>query len=142
MRTYLRMPNSTSYSRRRVVITGVGAITPCGNSAVETWAALTAGRSGIGRITRFDATQCSAQIAGEVRNFDPARPLPAELAELLAGRGIKRLYEHQVAALDLAREGRDLVVVTGTASGKTLCYNLPILEAALAGLLSLKDEEK
>jgi DEAD/DEAH box helicase domain-containing protein len=63
---------------------------------------------------------------------EPARPLPAELAELLAARGIERLYEHQVAALDLAREGRDLVVVTGTASGKTLCYNLPILEAALA----------
>ncbi len=61
----------------------------------------------------------------------PERPLPAELAELLAARGIERLYSHQVAALDLARSGRDLAVVTGTASGKTLCYNLPILEAAL-----------
>src|SRR5688572_10311899 len=63
---------------------------------------------------------------------EPARPLAAELAELLAARGIERLYEHQVAALDLAREGRDLVVVTGTASGKTLCYNLPILEAVIS----------
>src|SRR3954471_20929317 len=66
-------------SSRRVVITGVGAITPCGNTAPDTWAALIAGRSGIGRITRFDATGCSAQIAGEVRDFDPARALPAPL---------------------------------------------------------------
>lgn len=64
---------------RRVVITGVGAVTPCGNSAPATWAALIAGRSGIGRITRFDATGCTAQIAGEVRDFDPARLLPAPL---------------------------------------------------------------
>jgi 3-oxoacyl-[acyl-carrier-protein] synthase II len=64
---------------RRVVITGVGAVTPCGNSAPATWAALIAGRSGIGRITRFDATGCTAQIAGEVRDFDPARLLPTPM---------------------------------------------------------------
>jgi len=64
---------------RRVVITGIGAVTPCGNSAAETWASLVAGRSGIQRITRFDATGCAAQIAGEVRNFDPTRPLPQPL---------------------------------------------------------------
>ncbi|RIK74900.1 MAG: ATP-dependent helicase [Planctomycetota bacterium] len=63
---------------------------------------------------------------------EPLSPLPIELTELLAARGIDQLYAHQVAALDAARAGRDLVVVTGTASGKTLCYNLPILEAALA----------
>ncbi len=64
---------------RRVVITGIGAVTPCGNTAAETWASLTAGRSGISRITRFDATGCTAQVAGEVKNFDPARALPAPL---------------------------------------------------------------
>ena len=74
------MPNRpANQPRRRVVITGLGAVTPCGNTAVETWAALVAGRSGIGRITRFDATGCTAQIAGEVKNFDPARQLPAAL---------------------------------------------------------------
>ncbi|MSU22887.1 MAG: beta-ketoacyl-[acyl-carrier-protein] synthase II [Opitutus sp.] len=74
------MPHrSTTQPRRRVVITGLGAVTPCGNTAAETWAALVAGRSGIGRITRFDATGCTAQIAGEVKNFDPTRPLPAPL---------------------------------------------------------------
>jgi DEAD/DEAH box helicase domain-containing protein len=62
----------------------------------------------------------------------PERPLPQALQETLQRRGIDRLYTHQVAALDAARSGRDWVVVTGTASGKTLCYNLPVLEACLA----------
>ncbi len=73
------MPNTSPSSSRRVVVTGVGAVTPCGNTAAETWASLTAGRSGIGRITRFDATACSAQIAGEVKNFDVTRPLATPL---------------------------------------------------------------
>lgn len=64
---------------RRVVITGVGAVTPCGNSAADTWASLIAGRSGLGRITRFDASGCNAQIAGEVKGFDVTRPLAAPL---------------------------------------------------------------
>ncbi len=63
---------------------------------------------------------------------EPAEPLSPPLAALLAAHGIERLYSHQATALELARQGRDLVVVTGTASGKTLCYNLPILETALA----------
>ncbi len=57
----------------------MGALTPCGNSAPETWAALIAGRSGIGRITRFDASLCNAQIAGEVKNFDVTRALATPL---------------------------------------------------------------
>jgi len=72
------MAESTT-STRRVVITGIGAVTPCGNSATDTWNSLITGRSGIGRITRFDPTGCTAHIAGEVRDFDPARPLAAPL---------------------------------------------------------------
>jgi DEAD/DEAH box helicase domain-containing protein len=68
--------------------------------------------------------------AGRFEN--PERPLAEPVQRLLAARGIEQLYSHQVAALELARAGRDLVVVTGTASGKTLCYNLPILESAIA----------
>jgi len=64
---------------------------------------------------------------------EPADPLPPTLATMLAGRDVTRLYSHQVAALEAARQGQDWVAVTGTASGKTLCYNLPILEAVLSG---------
>lgn len=72
------MPNPNS-TPRRVAITGIGAVTPCGNTAADTWLSLAAGRSGIGRITRFDATRCAAQIAAEVKGFEPTRSLPAPL---------------------------------------------------------------
>ena len=70
--------------------------------------------------------------AREARCADPAEPLPAPLAEGLACGDIERLYVHQARAVDLARAGRDVVVVTATASGKTMCYNLPVLERLLA----------
>jgi 3-oxoacyl-[acyl-carrier-protein] synthase II len=56
---------------RRVVVTGLGALTPIGNTAEELWTGLTHGRSGIGPITKFDATGYPTRIAGEIRNFDP-----------------------------------------------------------------------
>ena len=63
------------------------------------------------------------------------RPMPAwvrpELAAAYRAKGIDQLYSHQAAAAELARAGKDFVVVTPTASGKTLCYNLPILNAIL-----------
>ncbi len=59
-------------SKRRVVVTGLGAITPLGNSVEEFWNNATAGKSGIGPITHFDITQFDSKIAGEVRNFDPS----------------------------------------------------------------------
>ena len=70
----------------------------------------------------------------------PARParyagfpgaLDPRLAEALAARGISRLYTHQAEAAALALAGKDVVVVTPTASGKTACYNLPVLQAML-----------
>ena len=57
--------------------------------------------------------------------------LDARLAEALRSRGIASLYSHQRAAAEAAHAGRNLVVVTPTASGKTLCYNLPVLQAML-----------
>ena len=57
--------------------------------------------------------------------------LRAELAQALAARGIVRLYTHQADAYNAVRNGRHLVVVTPTASGKTLCYNLPVLQRLL-----------
>jgi 3-oxoacyl-[acyl-carrier-protein] synthase II len=60
-------------STRRVVVTGLGLVTPLGTGVEKTWKALCAGQSGIDRITKFDPTGYDAQIAGEVRDFDPAR---------------------------------------------------------------------
>lgn len=81
-------------------------------------------------------------IGGNIEEWRdlPARPprwvpLPARLhpglAEVLQDRGISALYSHQAAAWDHASHGRHFVVVTGTASGKTLCYNLPVLDILL-----------
>ncbi len=67
-------------SRRRVVVTGLGLVSPVGNSVPEAWDNLIAGRSGIGPITRFDASAISARIAGEVKNFDVLAYLSAKEA--------------------------------------------------------------
>src|SRR6266851_918847 len=56
---------------RRVVVTGVGLVTPLGTGVEKNWEALTAGRSGIGPITRFDTSDFASRIAGEVRDFNP-----------------------------------------------------------------------
>ena len=58
-------------------------------------------------------------------------PLPPALQAALEGQGITQLYSHQVEAIERARRGENLVVVTATSSGKTLCYNLPVLETIL-----------
>ncbi len=58
---------------RRVVVTGLGLVTPLGTGVDKTWKALCAGESGVGRITRFDPSGYDAQIAAEVKDFDPAQ---------------------------------------------------------------------
>jgi len=68
----------------------------------------------------------------EARYGEPEQPVPPELAEAFRrAQGIEQLWSHQAAALDAVRRGESLCVVSGTASGKTLCYNLPILETVL-----------
>ena len=57
--------------RRRVVVTGLGMVTPLGGSVAKTWEGIRAGRSGIGQITRFDTTGLETTIGGEARDFDP-----------------------------------------------------------------------
>ena len=61
----------TDFKRKRVVVTGVGAITPIGNTPTEYWEGLISGRNGIGEITRFDASNHACRIAGEVKQFEP-----------------------------------------------------------------------
>ena len=71
-------------------------------------------------------------IPEALANFASLPPdLRPELIKALAGRGIQRLYTHQADAYEAVRKGRHLVVVTPTASGKTLCYNLPVLQRLL-----------
>src|SRR5260370_9591180 len=71
-------------------------------------------------------------IRGAAAEFAPLPPeMRPELAAALSARGIVSLYTHQADAYRAVRNGRHLVVVTPTASGKTLCYNLPVLEGLL-----------
>ena len=77
----------------------------------------------VAHIERMPAR--TAQWAALPADLDPA------LVAALASRGVDRLYSHQAMAYDLARSGRDFVVVTPTASGKTLCYNLPVLQGII-----------
>ena len=65
----------TQIGRRRVVVTGIGAISPLGLTADETWQCVTAGRSGVGPITRFDLTGYETTFAAEVKGFDPVAHL-------------------------------------------------------------------
>jgi 3-oxoacyl-[acyl-carrier-protein] synthase II len=62
---------------RRVVVTGMGCVTPLGPDRATTWSGMVEGRSGIGPITRFDASRLSSRIAGECRDFDPSALLSA-----------------------------------------------------------------
>ncbi|NLG86713.1 MAG: DEAD/DEAH box helicase [Firmicutes bacterium] len=67
-------------------------------------------------------------LPGQEATFTvPEQPLPTAISDCLTHGGITRLYTHQAAALDAACRGENIVVVTPTASGKTLCYNLPVL---------------
>lgn len=87
---------------RRVVVTGMGAISPVGLTADESWSAVTAGVSGIGPITRFDATDYETRFAGEVRGFDP---------DVVGRKESRRMDRHAqlgVAAAIQARESARL----------------------------------
>lgn len=66
---------SLAGTKRRVVITGIGAVSPLGLNAQETWRNAIEGKSGVGRIATFDATECPVQIAAEIKGFDVTRPV-------------------------------------------------------------------
>ncbi|MBI2095216.1 MAG: beta-ketoacyl-[acyl-carrier-protein] synthase family protein [Candidatus Omnitrophica bacterium] len=85
---------------RRVVITGLGAVTPLGNNVGDTWRALREGKSGIGRITLFDAGTFPTKIAGEVKHLSPDGWASAD-------PGFKRLGRNSLFALEAAREAFD-----------------------------------
>ena len=107
---------------RRVVITGLGALTPVGNSAPETWQALISGKNGIGPITAFDASLFKTQFAGEVKGFDPTAVIDRKEA-----RKMDRYSQFSVcvadealrdSGLDLEKEDRSRVgVIWGSGMG-------------------------
>ncbi len=121
----MRRQNELPYGldmNRRVVITGLGLVTPLGLGVVENWDALIHGRSGIDRITRFDASEFRVQIAGEVKGFDVGDYLDRKKAKAMG------LFTHYAiaatqmavrdAGLEVGKENPERIgVVIGTAMG-------------------------
>ncbi|PKO23476.1 MAG: beta-ketoacyl-[acyl-carrier-protein] synthase II [Chloroflexi bacterium HGW-Chloroflexi-1] len=112
----------TRSDSQRVVVTGIGAVTPIGHDVPSSWAALLAGRSGVGPITQFDTTNFKVHIAAEVRDFDPTR-----FVDKREARRMDRFLHFAAAAaqealadaqLDMARQDpRRVGVVVGSGIG-------------------------
>jgi 3-oxoacyl-[acyl-carrier-protein] synthase II len=115
--------------RRRVAVTGVGLVTPLGIGVEPTWEALVGGRSGIGPITRFDASLFPTRIAGEVRGFRPD--------EFMDRKDIKRMdifIQYAVAAAKMAIESSGLPIDDGLAPRVGV-----VVGVGLCGLTSLEE---
>jgi 3-oxoacyl-[acyl-carrier-protein] synthase II len=104
----------SAINKRRVVITGIGLVTPLGIGKDPNWEALLAGRSGISTITRFDVSRFATRIAGEIRNFDPQQFMDRKEA-----RKMDLFVQYAIAAAQLAVEdsGIDLALLEGERTG-------------------------
>src|SRR5256714_1246530 len=114
-------PHPITVGMKRVVVTGVGAVTPVGLDAPSTWASMLEGQSGIGKVTLFDASEYPVQIAGEVKGFDATgRIEPKELRRMdrYAQLGLVAAQE-AFADAGLAKNGLidDIGVIFGSAAG-------------------------
>ncbi len=123
-------------SRRRVVVTGLGIVSPVGNGVAEAWSNIVAGKSGIARITRFDASSYASHIAGEVKGFDPARYISAKEVrrfDAFIHYGLAAAVEAlKDSGLDLDRVNREMVgVCIGSGIG-----GLPMIEETHNALLA------
>jgi 3-oxoacyl-[acyl-carrier-protein] synthase II len=125
-------PSSPRGSGRRVVITGIGLVTPLGVGTRKTWDALLRGESGIGPISRFDAARFATRIAGEIRDFDPLAFI--ERKEI---RKMDRFTQYAVAAAELAVEdaGIDRGALEGDRTG--VCVG-----SGIGGIGSLEETHK
>jgi 3-oxoacyl-[acyl-carrier-protein] synthase II len=119
---------------RRVVVTGLGAITPIGNDVPATWDSMMNGRSGIGRITRFDPAPYETQIAGEVKDFDPLKVMDRKeirrtdrFTQLAVGAAVEAMAD---AKLDTARETDRIgvAIATGVGGLETLIEQVLVME--------------
>ena len=123
-------------SRRRVVVTGLGIVSPVGTGVPEAWKSILAGQSGITRITRFDPSPFSSQIAGEVKGFDPAQYLSAKEArrfDTFIHYGLAGAIEAiKDSGLDFEREQREQIgVCIGSGIG-----GLPMIEETHQAMLA------
>ena len=123
-------------SRRRVVVTGLGIVSPVGIGVPEAWSNIVAGKSGIARITRFDASAYASNIAGEVKGFDPTRYISAKEIrrfDTFIHYGLAASVEAlKDSGLDLDRENREMVgVCIGSGIG-----GLPMIEDTHNALLA------
>lgn len=91
---------------RRVVVTGIGCVSPLGIGVDETWKGIVEGRSGITRITRFDTSNLPSQIAGEVKNFKPQDVMPEKLVSR-----VDTFIQYAIASARMALEDAKLVEV-------------------------------
>ncbi len=105
--------------RKRLVITGMGAITPIGNNVEDFWRNLVAGHCGVDHISRFDASRLPVQIAAEVKTFDPASILPNTIARSSSlfmafayAAGVEALKQ---SGLNIEEEKKDIGICMGTA---------------------------
>jgi 3-oxoacyl-[acyl-carrier-protein] synthase II len=119
-------------SRRRVVVTGLGLVTPVGIGTEETFSALVAGKSGIGPITLFDASTYPTRIAGEVKGFDPSKFMDRKEA-----RRNDRFIQFALAAADMAIKDSGLDMSKEDAE-KVGC----IIGAGIGGLGTIEEEHK
>jgi len=123
-------------SRRRVVVTGLGIVSPVGIGVPAAWQNIVAGKSGVARVTRFDPSAYSSQIAGEVKGFDPANYLSAKEArrfDTFIHYGLAAAIEAiKDAGLDFEREAREQIgVCIGSGIG-----GLPLIEETHHALLA------
>lgn len=98
---------------RRVVVTGIGAITPLGNNVADTWNGLKNGKNGIAPITLFDTEKYKAKLAAEVKDFDPK--------EYLEINDVLRTDRYAQFAVAAAQQAVDESGVEGTVEPRTLC---------------------
>ncbi|HFQ89478.1 MAG TPA: beta-ketoacyl-[acyl-carrier-protein] synthase II, partial [Desulfobulbus sp.] len=91
--------------KRRVAVTGIGLVTPLGTGTEKTWQGLVNGRSGVGPITRFDASAHAAQIAAEVKDFTPEKWFEKKQA-----RNLDLFVQYAIAAADMAWKDAGLTV--------------------------------
>lgn len=117
----------TNADRKRVVVTGLGAITPIGNTLAEYWEGLMSGRNGIAPITLFDASRHDCRIAGEVKGFDPHTYLERKeakrmdrFAQFAVSASKQAIADAQLAITDLNAEQVGVMIGTGIGGLKVL----------------------